>query len=70
MYETGLALVEILLVVLGLYLLHWWTNKEASETNSKLHSQMALSESSYMQLMVDAAKTSASLQPNMLRRQV
>ena len=38
MYEASLAFVEILLVVLGLYLLHWWTNKEASETEGKLHS--------------------------------
>ena len=31
MISVTLAAVEILLIVLGVYLLYWWTNREATD---------------------------------------
>ena len=36
MFDTYLATMEIVLILLGLYMLYWWTSKEADEANSNL----------------------------------
>ena len=36
MFSVALATLEVVLVLVGIYLLYWWTNKEATEANKNL----------------------------------
>ena len=70
MIEVGIVCFEILLVLIGLYLLHWWTSKEADEAHANLQKGMLASETDYLDIMVEAANNSPSLQKNLLVRQL
>ena len=52
MFSAALATLEVILVLVGIYLLYWWTNKEANEANKNLQDAMPAKEEDYLKLMV------------------
>ena len=69
MFSEALASLEILLVLLGVGLLYWWTNKEANEANKNLQDKMPATEEDYLVMMMNAAKSNEKLNPVVLARQ-
>ena len=63
-FSAALVLFEIFSVVLGIALLYWWTNKEASEAEASI--QNNLTEEDVMNIMVKEAKE--ALKKNMINK--
>ena len=68
MISIALASLEIVLILLGIGLLYWWTNKEANEAGKRLNDRLLASEEDYLKLMVRTAETIQALQPKLLTR--
>ena len=61
MFSAALATLEVILVLVGIYLLYWWTNKEANEANKNLQDAMPAKEEDYLKLMVKKASENKPL---------
>ena len=61
MFSVALATLEVVLVLVGIYLLYWWTNKEATEANKNLQDAMPGREEDYLKLMVKKASENKPL---------
>ena len=70
MISVTLAAVEILLIVLGVYLLYWWTNREASDAQQNLKNSMPATEEDFMVRMIESASQEEKLKKAILQRQL
>ena len=61
MISVALTCLEIVLIVAGLALLYWWTNKEAIEAGQNLQKAMPVTEDEYLQLMTKSVMQSPQL---------
>ena len=52
MFSLGLAIFEVVLVGLGICLLYWWTNKQATEAAINLQKTFTASEEDYLKHMI------------------
>ena len=70
MISVTLAAVEILLIVLGVYLLYWWTNREATDAQQNLKNSMPATEEDFMVRMIESASQEEKLKKTILQRQL